>query len=223
MGLVGTVLATLFQYAGTARTSASNASVLVALEPVIIVIFSALILRERIGRITLISLVLALLGVLCITIDPKSLSLLANEFGRGNLLVLFSVACYSLYSIAGKSLTSRWSNQIITTFPVLISVLFLIPITLALEPEGIQGLRALTLGQWGIVLYLSLVATALTYLCWNWLLKHLSASFVSYSLYIQPIAGTFFSCLLLGERLTLPFFAGSGLIVLALLIEQRAM
>jgi drug/metabolite transporter (DMT)-like permease len=221
MGFIGTALATFFQYKGTQQTSASNASVLVALEPVFILAYSARMLGEKVGRRGLLSLLLAFIGVLLVTVDPHAVNLFSGQFLRGNLLVLLSVGCYSLYTIAGKGLISRWSDTIVTAFPFLLAALFLVPAALVLEPEALQELAALRPAQWGVLVYLSLVATSLTYLIWNWLLRHLPAGFVAYSLYMQPIAGAFFSWLLLGERLSASFLVGGAMIISALLIEQR--
>ena len=71
--------------------------------------------------------------------------------------------------------------------------------------------------------FLSLVATALAFVCWFTGLARLSAGTVGIVGLLNPVTGLLLGAGLAGERLTLPQLAGVGLVLVAILLgRQRA-
>lgn len=216
MGTLGFALPIWLQYAGTVRTTASNVSMIVGLETVMVVVLAALFLREPLRRRTWGGLAAAVGGVAFISVDPATLDLLSGRYAAGNGLMLLSIAGFASYTILGKSLIDRWSGTALTVLPLAVAGALMLPIFYLTDPAGFQrGLSLSGTEFWG-VFFITAIATAASYAIWNWVLRWVSAGTLAYSLYIQPVAGALFSAWLLKETLTPTYWWGAGLILLAM-------
>ena len=220
MGVVGCALASTLQYAGTARTMASNVALVTALEPSIVTILAALTLGERVRLRQAIAVVVALAGISLLSVDPESLDLLSSRYFIGNVVVLGSVVCYASYTVAAKGLSDRWGTSALTIVPFFLAGATLVPAVGLARPGDLAKLAHLTPGEASSLVFLVVVATGIGYLVWNWLLQWLSATEVALTIYIQPIAGTILSTWLLHEPLAAPFVVGAALVMGALVLGR---
>ncbi len=220
MGIVGCALSILLQYRATLMTQASNIALIVSFEAVFVLILAFALLREPIGRRAVAGVGLAMMGVILITVDPETLELFSSRYFVGNVLMLLSVFCYAIYTIIGKKLTSGWGPTAITAIPFLIAALVLLPYYQLTDPAGFS--RALELQRTEIagVLFTVVLATGLTFLCWNWLLRFTPANELARSMYLQPVAGMGFSYWLLGEKVSLIAGIGGALVITGLILSE---
>lgn len=216
MGTLGFALPIWLQYAGTVRTTASNVSMIVGLETVMVVVLAAMFLREPLRRRTWGGLAAAVGGVAFISVDPATLDLLSGRYAAGNGLMLLSIAGFASYTILGKALIDRWSGTALTVLPLAVAGALMLPIFYLTDPAGFQRGLALTGSEFWGVFFITAIATAASYAIWNWVLRWVSAGTLAYSLYIQPVAGALFSAWLLKETLTPTYWWGAGLILLAM-------
>ncbi len=224
MGLIGGIGATFLQYYGTNFTLTSNVSLMVTLETLVLVLLSAVFLKEALTKYTVISLLLALFGIILITVDTKSVNIFAGKYVYGNFIIFLSVVCYALYSVIGKVLIQRWSAVSLTFLPFLISTLVALPAIYFINENDfymIFKLPTMPLSDILSALYLSVVATAFSYYLWNWLLNFVEAGVLGLSLYVQSVVGVLLSYLLFNERLTTEFFLGTLSIFIALAIDFK--
>jgi drug/metabolite transporter (DMT)-like permease len=216
MGTLGFALPIWLQYAGTVRTTASNVSMIVGLETVMVVVLAALFLREPLRRRTWGGLVAAVGGVAFISVDPATLDLFSGRYAAGNGLMLLSIVGFASYTILGKALIDRWSGTALTVLPLAVAGALMLPIFYLTDPAGFQRGLALSGSEFWGVFFITAIATAASYAIWNWVLRWVSAGTLAYSLYIQPVAGALFSAWLLQETLTPTYWWGAGLIMLAM-------
>jgi drug/metabolite transporter (DMT)-like permease len=108
LGSVAFALPMWLGIVGMQRASASNASILILLEPVTIVALAALVLGERVGPLKLVILVLGLSGALCIVLEGAALGdLLAGEHFLGNALLALHGVLWGCYTPLAKPLSVR--------------------------------------------------------------------------------------------------------------------
>ncbi len=210
------------EYWGLSLTSASDTALLIAAEALATVLLSALFLRERIGQLETLGLLLGGLGVyLVVEGGLRSPGLLAGTRSLGNLLVVASLVLEAGFTILGRTVVQRYPPLLITATVVCGSLLAWWP----------AGLSALALRGWpplglpallGMV-YLGLVSTALCYLAWLWGLKRVMPGAVAPLLFIQPLAGTALAVWIRGERPGLATLLGGALILLGVttVVRQR--
>lgn len=216
MGLVGLAGATWLQYAGTVLTTASNVSMIVATEAVMVVVLAALFLKEPMQRRTWAGLAAAVAGVALISVDPATLDLFSGRYWAGNLLMVTAIVGFASYTIFGKLLVGRWSAKAMTVLPIILAAVMILPLTYFTHPAAFErGLALTSTEAWG-VFFIAGPATAVAYMVWNWVLRYVSATAMAYSLYVQPVAGALFSAWMLKETLAPTYWWGAALILLAM-------
>ena len=207
--------AQILQTAGLAHTAASVSGFVTGLYVVVTPLLTALILRRRIPRLTWLAAVLATVGL-------GMLALHGFTLGYGELLTLVSAVIYAGHIVA----LGRFSTPETT---LNLSLVQLIVITLvsaiaALWPTagtggGIQLPN--NAGDWLIVLYLALVASALTMVLQTWAQAHIEPSRAAVIMAMEPVWAAAFAVALGGETITLRMIIGGLAIVSAMYLIER--
>jgi drug/metabolite transporter (DMT)-like permease len=217
VGLVGYGISLSLQFLGTKLSTAANGSLVTSATPAFVLIFAALLLKEKITTLRLIALFLATLGVVAV-IDPRSAQLNPDLF-LGNLALIGAAVTWALYSVLVRKTTQ---NLDVISFS-LIAFLGGLPIVMpagAWEWKTI-GVGEISPGVIGGVLFLGIISTALAMVLWNNAFALVDASLASLTFFAQPVVGTVLGWLFLGERITPLFLLGGFLIGLGLVISSR--
>lgn len=196
---------------GVERSSASNAAILILLEPVTIVAIACLFLGERIGALKLASLVLGLLGALAIVLEGGSLdSLLAGEHLGGNAILALHGVLWGCYTPLAKPLCERHDPLEVCLRATLVGVVVLLPVSLAEAGQWQAGAELGRALAWTLALglFVSFGGTVL----WLMALRHIPATNVAGFVFLQPLAGVLVGVGLLDERLSQPALIGGALI-----------
>ncbi|MGA1974771.1 MAG: EamA family transporter [Conexivisphaerales archaeon] len=131
IGLAGVTLCNIFQNVGLQYTTASDSSLILASNPVFIVLFAWLFLKERTKATQIVGVALALLGLVFI-VGPSKIS-----FGLGStlgdLLTLLAAISWAAYSIIGKTALSRYGALKVTFFSNLFGTALFLPPLFAFE------------------------------------------------------------------------------------------
>jgi drug/metabolite transporter (DMT)-like permease len=215
MGVVGFAGAFALSHWGLARSTATNAALLIIVEPLSIMALSPLLLGEHLRRREVAGGVLALLGAVLVVLNGvPGLALALAPHWRGDLLLVLAGVAYGAYTLIGRAVLARHSPLVVTARSIMWGAVVMVPLAVA---EWLGGARP-TLGPGAVVgaLYLAVVITAFGYLLWNWVLARVSAPQVAIFVTVQPIGGAVLGVVLLGEPLTVFTVAGAVLIVLGL-------
>jgi drug/metabolite transporter (DMT)-like permease len=174
MGIVGFAGAFALSHWGIVRSTATNAALLIIVEPVSVMLLAPPLLGERLTRREAAGAALALLGTVLVVVNgvPGMSEELAPHWRGDALLVLAGVA-YGSYSLFGRDVLLRHDPLRVTAQSILWGVLAMAPVAL-LEQRGSPSIvwsAGLLLG----VSYLAVVITAIGYLTWNWALARIPA------------------------------------------------
>ena len=203
-------LAQLLQTAGLAQTSASVSGFITGLYVVATPLLSAVILRTRIPPATWLAVGLATVGL-------GVLSLNGFSVGYGELLTLASAVIYAGHIVA----LGRFSTP---DTALSLSLAQLITITvvcgLAALPGGIT--LPATATDWWIVIYLAVIAGAMTMVLQTWAQARIDATRAAVIMAMEPVFAAFFAVLLGGESLTSRMLLGGALVLTAMLIVELA-
>jgi len=216
VGLVGYGVSLGFQFVGTKLSTASNGSLVTSATPAFVLIFAAVILREKITTRRVLALIIASLGVVAV-IDPRTAQLDPSLFW-GNLSLLAAALTWALYSV----LVRKVSQDTELLWGTMVMFLGGLPVSLPLGAWEIatQGFGTISLGIIGGVLFLGIISTALAMFLWNYSFATLPAGIASLTFFAQPVVGTFLGWLFLGEKITPLFLFGGVLIGIGLLIAN---
>ena len=200
LALIGFVSLTVyfsFENLGIARTSASEAAILIATIPIFVAVIGAFVPAERPSGRQWAGILLSFAGIV-------ALVLAAGGAGggslAGNLLVLAASVSGAAYGILARRLLVSRSALFVTTWQNLFGALFMAP--LALVEALVMGVRRPTVPAAGGVLFLTLVCSILAYLLLNYAFRFLPASRVSVFINLTPVVAVASAYVLLGERLT---------------------
>lgn len=213
MGLLGFAGAFAFGNWGIARSTASNAALLITVEPSSIILFSPLLLGERLTRREAVGAALTLVGAAVVVVNgiPGVTVALAPRW-RGDLLLILSGLAYASYSLLGRDVLARYPVLPVTAWSILWGTAGMVPLAAAEWAAG--RLPQWTPGAVAGTLYLGVVITALGYTAWNWALERVEAPRAAIFINLQPLGGALLGVLWLGEALT-PYTVAGGALILA--------
>jgi drug/metabolite transporter (DMT)-like permease len=213
MGVFGFAAAFALGNWGIARSTATNASLLIIVEPLSIMLLGPAVLGERLSRREKVGAGLALLGSILVVVNgiPGVTQALVPHW-RGDVLLVLSGVAYGSYSLIGRDVLLRRAPLDVTARSIVWGAAAMAPLALA---EWLGGARpVVTAGAAVGALYLGIVITAFGYLAWNWALARAAASRAAAFITVQPIAGALLGVLFLHESLT-AFTLGGGALVVA--------
>ena len=158
------------------------ASLTTALLPLFVMILAAAMLGERLTGRRVAAFFVALSGLAIIALskgDPRAVA------GYGLVLAVTAGAplSWSLYSILSKPVAGLASPLVWTYLSIGVGSL---PLLVLLPWRGGPEMLALGADGWTALLYLSILCTLAGYAVWTWLLRHLPASTVGFTVFLNP-------------------------------------
>ena len=207
--------AQILQTAGLSHTSASVSGFVTGLYVVATPLLTAIILRRRIPPLTWVAAVLATLGL-------GVLALRGVSIGYGELLTLISAVIYAGHIVALGRFSSPETTLSLSL--VQLSMITLLTAVAALWPTagsapGIQ--LPGSLHDWLVVLYLALIASALTMVLQTWAQAHIEPSRAAVIMAMEPVWAAAFAVALGGESITARMIIGGLAIVSAMYLVER--
>lgn len=196
------------------KTSVANATLLNNLTSIFVATISWLVLRVKLGRATVIGVLLATFGA-ALLVGERNEAHVSQLLGDSQALI--SAVFYAGYVLAVKQLRQHFSAATIMTWSGLASMY-----TLALM-MGVYEHRLLpTCWQdWMPIVGLAIIVHVLGQGLVAYGMGHLSAAFSSVALMISPIVSTIIAWYLFSEELTLIKMLGGIIILMGLVIAQE--
>lgn len=194
---------------GLSRSTASHASLLYALTPLVVLLFARRLLREEGLAAKLAGILAAFAGVAVILLERG----LRHEVGllKGDLLILVAVFSWAAYTVLSKRLLVRYDPMTVTGWSIISGTVLCLPALFV--PGAIPRLETIPIGAWGAIAYLSVGTSVIAYPLWSYALRHMDASKVAITTNTQPILTAALSWILFREQFTPGFFVGAALIL----------
>lgn len=224
-GILPFFCAPLLTLNGLAGTQASEAALIVALEPLWSVVLAWLILKEKISPVQRFAFFIATFGFLLLSlggVSEGSGASLWREHLFFNFLLLLAQAAEAGYSIAGKPALKKIPPGALFTMALLSSWTLL-----TLWVVATTGVREVLMAQnWHLpefasALWLGALGSTLGYLVWAFALGQVPVAALAMTLFIQPIGGALLGVLGLGDHFTLQQGFGALLILLGIALPLR--
>lgn len=196
-------------FAGLTRSTAAHASLLYALTPIGVYLYSVLRGRELPSTRAGLGLSLAFCGALVLLL-AHGLRALSGVF-VGDLLILGAVTAWVLYTAEGKAFIGEHGALRATAWSMIAGALWLLPTApWVLHPAFILGAGPVVKGS---ILYLALLTSVLSYFLWYWALGRTDASKVAVFSNLQPVVTALAAWLVLGERIGWEVVVGGALVL----------
>lgn len=186
----GIALNMLTFFKGLSYTSPIMGAVLMVTTPMIVLILSAILIRERMENKKMIGILLGLAGTITLILYGKS-SINATNATLGNLLVFINAVSYGFYLIIVKKLMDKYSAFSFVKWIYLFGFLMVFPF-------GFGEFEAVTWATVPMEAYLKIgfvvvFSTFITYLLNLLSMKELKPTTVAVFIYLQPLFATIFA------------------------------
>lgn len=191
---------------GQQWVTAAASSVLAQSAPLFSVLIAFLVLKERVSVWRWVCVSLGLVGVGVVICGDRGI----GEIDPRGVLILLAALSWSVYFALQKHYAHRYSPLTMACYMVWAGTLMLC-VNLPGLPAAV--LRA-PLTENLAVLVLGIFPSALAYLAWGYVLKHVEVSRASVAMYLIPPVAMLMAATLLGEQVT-PWVVLGALIVLA--------
>ena len=195
LGFVGITVFNLLFFYGLQTTSANNAALIMAINPLLTTLLAAVFLGEKPGARHLMALPVALLGVAVVISHGDIHTLAALHVAHGDLLLLAASLSWAVYNVMGKRYMPKGSSMVNTTWILAAGALLLSGIAIG------NGAQFGTLEIKAAIALAVMVAggTVLAYLFWGIGITRLGAARTAIFLNLVPV-----SAMLLGAALGTP-------------------
>lgn len=215
LGLTGVTLYHVFQNYGLSFTTASNASLIISANPILIAVLDQISNHESVNRYQVLSISLAFFGVILV-IRPLHWAL--NPVGVfGDMLTVGSAISWALYSVYSRPMVAHYSAEQVTWLTILFGTVYLFPITFLVEIPQIPS----SFWIWTLLLVLSFLCSGLAYFFWSKALKELSPTRAGVFLYFLPVISVSLASIVLGEVVDSLFLVGASFVITGVYLTQR--
>jgi drug/metabolite transporter (DMT)-like permease len=186
----GVALNMLTFFKGLSMTSPISAAVIMVCTPLIVLILSAIIIKEKMRKRKILGILLGLFGTSFLILYGKSVENNSNV-SLGNFLVLVNAVSYGYYLVIVKKLMDKYNAFTFVKWIYLFGFLMVIPF----------GLSQFQLVEWAVlptdifwkIGFVVLFSTFFTYLLNLLSMRELKPTLVAVFIYLQPLFATVFA------------------------------
>jgi drug/metabolite transporter (DMT)-like permease len=205
MALCEPCLYFIFEALALKNTSASQASMITTMLPLLVSVASALFLAEKFSVQKMTGLGLAMVGALGLSIGGD-ISAQAPAPLLGNFYEFLAMVCATAYTIAIKKLTSRYSPLFLTAVQAWVGALFFLPMLLL---PAVPVPDTFILVPTVAIIYLGLAVTIVAYGSYNYALSAMDAGKASIYVNLIPLFTLLLGWVIFKESFTLfQYFSG---------------
>jgi drug/metabolite transporter (DMT)-like permease len=215
----GITLNMLAFFKGLSLTSPISASVMMVTSPIMVLIFSSILIRKPIGKQRILGVFIGLVGALfLITLGNSSAGASTNS-AFGNFLVFLNAASYGLYLVLAKDLVKKYNPIVFIKWLYLFGLIFVIPFGYS-ELTAVIWEEIPTNIYWNISFVL-LFTTCITYLFNLYGLSKLKPTTVSVFIYLQPVIATIYALIVGSDSLNFVKLCATLLIFLGVYLVTK--
>lgn len=206
---------TLVYYAGH-TASAVNMGVLEITRPIFLVALTRVFLKTKICVHQIGGLFIAVFGVLVIIFRGDITQLSKIKFVSGDFIMLVNAFSFAVYSLLQSYRPKEISQREMLGGTVIIGLFFLIPLTL--WNAGEQKLLDINIEDIGLLVYLGVFNSVISYLSWNSALAEIGNIKTSMIYYLLPLFSGIEAYFILDEKIYSSQIWGGLLIILGIIL-----
>ena len=208
---LGMVINMLAFFKGLELSTPVNSSVIITISPIIVFIFSAILLKEKIKLIRSVGILFGFVGALTLVLYTSKTGLNAPNIPLGNILFIVNSFAYGLYLVLVKPLIEKYNVINLLKWLFLLAIFMNFPVTID-EFSSVHWTNLPIKEAILPMVFVVVGTTFCTYLFNAYALRTLSPSTVSSFIYLQPIVGIIYAVSTKSD--TLSFVSVIGMILI---------
>ena len=205
-------------YFGLSMTTSTNALIINSSVPILILVFSFFILKQKITTNQSFGILLSTIGVLYLVLQGKFENILLLEFNQGDIWVITSSFIWALYSVLMRFKPKEFNDVEFFAVIVFFGFIALLPVyfyqgyTVAHELELLKS-------NYFVFIYVSVFASTLSFYFWHYGIDKIGASRTGQFTHLMPLFGAFLAYIFLGEVLQTYHILGMILIFIGIYLS----
>lgn len=206
-------------FAGLERVSAGRGALIMALNPVMTALGARLLFGERMSRLRMSGIALAVAGVVVVITRGELGALARGAIGLGELLLFGSVLGWVSYTLMQRVVPGGMTALGVTAWASLLGMLMLVACAAFERPWA--ALATLPPSGWGAIAYLGALGTVVAFLWFYQGVQRIGPARAAVFLSFVPVFGVIFAALVLGEPILASMIVGGAMVVGGVLLTNR--
>ena len=218
--LLGMVVNMLCFFKGIELSTPINSAVLITITPILVFVFSALLIKERLILPRILGVVLGFIGAFVLIVFGNEIREDAPNIPLGNALFIVNASSFGMYLVLVKSLSAKYTTVHLLKWLFLFGFIMALPISFT-EFSRVNWVTLPFEAIWRFA-FVIIGTTFMTYLLNVYALKQLKASTVGVFTYLQPLIGIAYAIMVGADGLTAyKLSAGSVVLLGVYLVTKR--
>ena len=198
-GVFGVAINQIMFFEGLNLTTPINASIIMVGVPILVMIFSHFILKDKITVRKMTGIILGFTGAAFLILSHGQLSFASGTF-TGNIFILINASSYGLFLVLVKPLMKKYNPLTVMKWVFTFGLLFAAPVSAPLLAK--TDFAAIPFNIWMAIVYVIIFTTIVAYFLNNFSLTKISPVANSSYIYLQPFLATLVSLLAGKDKLT---------------------
>jgi drug/metabolite transporter (DMT)-like permease len=215
---LGVVINQVLFLKGLEMTTPINSSIILAINPVAVFVFAAIILKEKISIIRGGGLAVGLAGIMLLILHEGRPDLSSTTF-IGNIFTLINTLSWALFTVVIKRMLEKYTPVTVMKWVFFFGMFTNIP--LGYSQLTTTDWYAITPSAWIAIGFVVVCATYLGYLLLLYSLRRLSPTIVSSYTYSQPVIAAIVATMIGQDSIKLVDFASAILIFAGVFMVSR--
>ncbi|HBO38465.1 MAG TPA: EamA/RhaT family transporter [Pasteurellaceae bacterium] len=218
LAVLGVIIFPVFLYQGLQTTTALNASIYLAIVPIVVIFLNRVAFGDKIRPVVLLGAMISFIGVLWLLSHGELRRLLVLDVNRGDLWAIGSAIAWAIYCCVIRLRPADLSNPVMLTVQVTIAMLLFTPVfigQLMITENAVW--TGITSQQWWIILYLIIGPSILSYAFWNYGMTIVGGTKGATFTNATPLFAAVLGILVLNEQFQ-SYHATSALLIIAGLV-----
>jgi drug/metabolite transporter (DMT)-like permease len=215
---LGVAINQILFFEGLNLTTPINASIIITVIPVLIIVFSRYILKEKITTIRVAGIVLGAAGAFMVILSAGRLDFKSTTM-LGDLCIFFNAASWALYLVLLKPLMEKYDTLTVMKWIFFFGLIIISPLTLTSFASS--SFSTIPFNIWMSIAFVIFGATITAYFLNNFALKSLSPNVSAIYIYLQPLIASVTSILFGKDELTITKTLAAILIMAGVYLVTR--
>jgi|SRR4051812_27545456 len=187
LGVCGVAINQLMFLKGLSLTTPINASIIMISNPIAVLLFAAIVLKERMSFNKIAGIALGIAGALLLLLFNKKFSF-GSETIVGDVMVLINSLSWACYVVLAKPLMKKYNTFTVVKWVFIFGFVYVFPF--GYSELQLVDWKSIPPIAWACISFVVLATTFLAYILNTYALKSLSPSIVSIYIYLQPFIAT---------------------------------
>ena len=196
----------IVQYTALKYTTSVNASLLLGITPVLLALYSCLVLKEKLEGRKMAGIAICFAGIILVITKGDILSFSFGKTILGDALMILNAIMLAAFSLGAKRILERYDPFIIVAYINIAAMIMLVPVVFTSNflsgASLVDNIEYIDIRAALAALYLAATCTVVGYYSWYSAIKEIGPVRTSVFNYINPFVASFVSFAMFDERIT---------------------